>query len=166
MNFPGGVPPHLLGNFQKIHLVRPIYARRELIFLLDCAGHYHWTDEDDFEFRIGRFGQRQRNDRIIGDDIKNVIMKASADEITRAAKRLGDHLRTPLNLRKSIHLMRVSQYIMDAGPDLEHNGNLVGLMEKAIEWHRTDTIKKVGLPLINQPPFLLFPCQLTKVLFS
>lgn len=170
MNFPGGVPPHLLYHFQRIHLVRPIYTRRELIFLLDCAGHYHWGDyniatngwddnEDDDILRLaGIPNPPRRVDHLIGDDIRNVIMKANADEITRAAKRLGDHLRTPLNLRKSIGLMQVSQYIMDAAVDLEHNGNLVGLMDKAIEWHRADTVKKVGLPHDKQtalPPIPL-----------
>lgn len=132
---PGGIPINFLANFPRLHLERPVYSRRELLFQLGCVSHHEWVDINNY-----------RDCHMLSNNIPHILLNASAEEITRAAKKLGDHLRTPINLRKAFEVNKVSQYIMDAAPVLTHNGNLVGLMEKAIEYHRQQVWNKSGLP--------------------
>lgn len=135
MNLPGGIPIGILTRFPRIHLERPVYSRRELVFILSCASHHDWVDINNYH-----------SCHVLKNNIPHIIMNASAEEITRAAKKLGEHMRTPFNLRKAYEVARLSQYIMDAAPHLTHNGNLVGLMEKAIEYHRQAQWSSVGIP--------------------
>lgn len=137
-NLPGCIPIHLLSNMKWAYLPRPVYSRRELTFILGCASHPEW-----------RRGV---------EPIQHIIYHASAEEITRAAKLLGAHLRNPINLRKTEGVLNLSTYIMDAAPYLTHNGNIVGLTEKSIDWHRQAQWSSVGIPpdvLTAVPPIPL-----------
>jgi hypothetical protein len=135
-NLPGGIPINILKNLRQIRLQRPIYSRRELIFMISCGSHHDWSGRN-YNRYIG-----------ISEDIKHVLLNATADEITRAAKKLGEHRREPINLRKAFNVHFVAGYIMDAAPALTHNknGNVVGLMEKAIEYHRQASWNSCGIP--------------------
>jgi hypothetical protein len=144
MNLPGGVPISILANFPKVHLERPIYSRRELVFTLSCSGHHEW--------------HRNEGNSGITKEIRHLLMNVSADEVTRSAKKLSEHMRTPFNLRKAYEVHRLALYIMDAAPHITHNGNLVGLMEKAIEYHRQASWNNCGVPpdtLTAVPPIPL-----------
>lgn len=118
MKLPGGIPVSVLAAFKNTKLKRPVYSRRELLFILTCANNYNYLDNG------------------INDSIDHIIQHASAEEITRAAKVLEGHLGGPIVLRKTAGIYQLSDYLMDAAPYLEHNGNVVGLTEKAIRWHR------------------------------
>lgn len=155
MNLPGGIPVNILAMLPKVHLERPVYSRRELLFILGCVSHHDWQELDERPFNVNGI---QGYQVYAPQQIKHIIIHATEDEITRAAKKLGEHMRTPLNLRKAYQVAQVSQYIMDAAPRLTHNGNLVGLMEKAIEYHRQASWNDCGVPpdtLTAVPPIPL-----------
>jgi hypothetical protein len=128
--FPGGIPLSILANLRKVKLERPIYSRRELLFLLFCVQNPSWPGTTDAQimYANGR--------HTLSINIAHILQHASTNEINRVRKLLEVHLHQKINLRKSFEMINITQYIMDAAPYLTHNGNIVGLTEKAIEWHR------------------------------
>lgn len=128
MNFPGGIPIHLAARLKNTWLIRPITSRRELIFLLCVTTHKDISDPED--------------------PFTRMIQNTTAEEITRAARRLGEHLQHPINLRKSMDIDGLATYMCDM-PTERHNGNICGYLDKAIAWHRRNFIENQARPVIN-----------------
>ena len=127
MNLPGGVPHGLLCGLPNIHLNRPVTNRLELLLLL----HFY------------RF-------RAIGHINANVIHQASGERIKRAIHILAAHQNSNLSSRRSSSVFHLANYLFDF-PD-KHHGNVVGLIERSIEWHRNqytvnilNQLEKLGL---------------------
>lgn len=111
MNVPGNIPPSLLRNLKNIRLERPIIDRVELLSLLFVAG---LPDENHV----------------------SVYMHATREQLLRAFKKVADHLRQdkPVSVRKVENVASYVRFITDY-PEV-HRGNVVGLAEKSIRWHR------------------------------
>ena len=58
----------------------------------------------------------------------------TADQIKEAMKRISAHLRENLSPRRTKDIKRAVDFLLDF-PD-DHRGNIVGLANKAIRWHR------------------------------
>jgi hypothetical protein len=117
MNLPGGIPHRQACNLRKVHLERPLGSRLELLLVVLYAG-----------IRAERDGAPG------GADHGRVFQHARAEQIKEAMHRVGMHLRQPLEPRKSAHVRQVVQFLADY-PEF-HFGNVVGLAERAIRWHR------------------------------
>jgi hypothetical protein len=118
MNLPGRLPHRLVCNLRHIHLERRIDSRLELLALLLYAGLRADRGE----------GLEQRADH------GRLFQHARAEQIKEAMRRVGAYLRQPLDSRKSADVRQLVQFLADQ-PE-RHNGNLVGLAERAIRWHR------------------------------
>ena len=108
MNLPGSVPPCLLCTLNTVLLPRPITNRLELITFL-CAG-------------------RRQPGRC------RVFAFATADQIKEAMKRISTHIHRNLSPRRTKDITQAVGFLRDY-PD-DHRGNIVGLANKAIRWHR------------------------------
>ena len=109
MNLPGRIPIRLLRNLTEVHLERPISNRLELLATL--AGR-----DSNANWRV--------------------FHHAPEDRIRRAIALVGHHTRQTFSLRRASEVSMALKFIADF-PD-RHNGNLVGLAEKSIEWHRAE----------------------------
>jgi hypothetical protein len=118
MNLPGRAPHRLVCNLRKSHLERPIDSRLGLLAVTTYAGIRADRGEGP--------GRRADHGRLFGH--------ARAAQIKEAMRRVGGHLRQPLDPRKASHVRQVVQFLADY-PE-PHAGNLVGLAERAIRWHR------------------------------
>jgi hypothetical protein len=107
-NLPGNVPPTLLCGLKTMLLPRPITNRLELITFL-CAG-------------------RQPPGR------GRVFAFARADKIKEAMKRISTHMHKTLSPRRANDITQAVKFVLDYPGD--HRGNIVGLANKAIRWHR------------------------------
>lgn len=114
MNLPGGVPSSLTAYLSLVHLERPVLSRAELVVL---TAHER--------LRLDR-GSPQRNER--------VFRNASEDRVARATRLVAGHTRNPLSTRRARDLAFMVSFLMDYPED--HEGNIVGLAAKSIEWHR------------------------------
>lgn len=123
MSLPGGVPHGLLCVLPYIHLTRPVTDRLELLLLL-------------------LFNQIVRPGHINA----NVIHQATRERIKRAMQILSAHKNLTLSPRRSSDVRDLAQYLVDY-PD-RHQGNVVGLLERSIDWHRNqneeDFINQLG----------------------
>lgn len=133
MNLPGRIPPHLLRSLRRLKLTRPIYDRIELISLLsyaECAFY-----ESTFE---------------------HIFMNATRKQLVTALKKLARWRHTKINLGKYKHIRTQIQLIADYPHT--HNGNVVGLAEKSIEWHKNtaereaEKLKSRRATLTTKPP--------------
>jgi hypothetical protein len=118
MNLPGRVPHRLVCNVRRVHLERPLGSRLELLCVVLYAG-----------IRADREGP------VGGADHGRVLQHARAEEIKEAMRRVSLYLRQPLEPRKSAHVRQLVQFLADC-PE-PHAGNVVGLAEKSIRWHRS-----------------------------
>jgi hypothetical protein len=116
MNMPGGVPHRLVCNLRRVHLERPLDARLELLCVVLYAG-----------IRAEREGPP-------GAHHGRIFQHARAEQIKEAMWRVASHLRQPLEARKAAHVRQLMQFLADC-PEA-HGGNVVGLAERAIRWHR------------------------------
>jgi hypothetical protein len=107
---PAGVPVPLLRKLNQVVLPRPIASRTELIVTV-LAGY-----------------RRARN--------FSVFAKASAAEIRECMRRLSTSRDVELSPRRTEHLNYLVAHLGDF-PE-PHRGNLCGLTDKAIRWHRRD----------------------------
>lgn len=114
MNLPGGVPPGLVPYLSLVRLERPVLSRSELVVL---ALYEKWCLQH---------GSPRRN--------ASVFHRASHDRIARATRLVAQHTRNPLSSRRANDLRFIVRFLMDY-PE-EHEGNIVGLAEKSIRWHR------------------------------
>jgi hypothetical protein len=108
MNLPGGVPLGVLKDLRKLVLPRPIYNRVELIATLSATGG-------------------------LADNC-NVVAFANGDQIRSAMQRVSRYLHRPLSPRRWRHVAEAIRFILDY-PE-RHSGNIVGLANKSIRWHR------------------------------
>jgi hypothetical protein len=132
MNLPGGIPPSLVAYLNLIHLVRPVLSRAELVVLT--------------------LHEQQRFNRELPRHNTAVFRSATKDQIARATRLIAEHTRNPLSTRRTMDLKFVVGFLMDF-PD-EHRGNVVGLAEKSIRWHRQEQrheIEKTLTRLGNRP---------------
>jgi hypothetical protein len=107
-NLPGNVPLKALLKLQRVVLPRPIYSRLELIATLSAT-----------DGLADNFG---------------VVALANADKIRTAIGRVSRHLREPLSPNRWRDVATAVQFMLDFPG--KHNGNIVGLAEKSIRWHR------------------------------
>jgi hypothetical protein len=116
MNLPGGVPHSLIPFLKAVPLRQPILSRLELATLALYE-----------QLRLRR-GLPRRNEA--------VFLAAAPDRIARAAQLVGEHTRNTLSTRRTGDLRFLVGFLMDYPED--HNGNIVGLAEKSIRWHRQE----------------------------
>ena len=107
-NLPGGISVKNLYRLSDFLLKRPLLSRLELS--LNIANIRNVS----LNFDVFHF--------------------ATPQDIKLAAKRVGDHLRNKINLRKFSGIVQLTNFLTDY-PD-NHNGRLPGLAEKSIRWHR------------------------------
>jgi len=117
MNLPGGIPPRLLIRLAEFMLPRPIYNRVELIATIHANLYC-----DVNRIRLLSF--------------------ARGDQIKEAMTRIFRHLHRDLSPRRSRHVQDAMQFLADF-PD-DHRGNIIGLTEKAIRWHRDGRAEMVA----------------------
>jgi hypothetical protein len=108
MNLPGSVSADMLCTLNTMLLLRPITNRLELITVL-CAG-----PQPPGRCRVFAF--------------------ATADQIKEAMKRISAHMQKKLSPRRTNDIRQAVDFLLDY-PD-DHRGNIVGLANKAIRWHR------------------------------
>ncbi len=142
MNLPAQVPPRLVLYLSEIYLQRPVLSRSELIvltlYLQRCP------------------------DRELPRLNEKVFENASKERIARAMQLVAEHTRVPLSFRRTRHLRFLVDFVMDY-PE-EHQGNIVGLAQKSIRWHRQEqqrvlekTLNKLGDNTPTQAPPIPLP---------
>jgi hypothetical protein len=109
MNLPGCMSHHLVCRLSLIELERPIHDRVELTLL--CAG----TDSP-----------HRRHE--------HVFQHARREQIQRALWRVAASTHNTWTTRRSADLKAFALYLGDC--DEKHHGNIVGLADKVIRWHR------------------------------
>jgi hypothetical protein len=110
MNLPGGIPMHLLWRLGFIKLPRPITNRLELSLVL---GYLRYE---------------------VHNPNWHVIHHARSDQIKTALRNLSDYARIDLNYRKWWCIQHLAMYLHEY--PYRHAGNVVGLIDKSIDWHR------------------------------
>ena len=114
MNLPGGVPFGLVPYLSLVRLERPVLARSELLVLT--------------------LHERRRLDDDLPRSNEGVFRDASENRIARATRLVAEHTRNRLTTRRTGDLRFVVGFLLDYPG--EHRGNIVGLAEKSIRWHR------------------------------
>ena len=114
MNLPGGVPSGLVPYLRMVHLEKPVLSRSELVML---------TLYEQWQF--GREPTRHNEE---------VFRSAPEERIGRATRLIADHTRNPLSTRRTRDLKFVLGFLLDYPG--EHRGNIVGLAQRSIRWHR------------------------------
>jgi hypothetical protein len=114
MRMPGGVPCRSVPYIKLVRLREPVPSRLGLATLAL------------YEKERLRRGIRRRNEA--------VFLSAPPDRIARAARLVGEHIRSSLRTRTTEDLAFLVRFLMDY-PD-DHDGNIVGLAEKSVRWHR------------------------------
>lgn len=118
MNLPGRVPHRVVCNLRRTTLERPLEDRLELLVVALYAG-----------LRADREGAGEAR-----ADHTHLLQHATREQIKEALRRLADHLRQPLDPRRCRDVRQLVQFVADY-PDA-HAGNLVGLLDRALRWHR------------------------------
>jgi len=106
MNLPGNIPHGFVCDLNKTVLTRPYTERLELLALL--------------------FGHNRTNNP--------VFAHARAPQVKEAIKRVAAHLGDELSARRCKDVKTAVGFLADF-PE-RHTGNVVGLADKAIVWHR------------------------------
>lgn len=135
-HFPRGIPNRYAAALANIKLQEPIYDKVKLIAV---TGMSTWDTRH-----------------------KDCIIRSTSEEIRRAfrlyQKQLKRHGRK-VRLNKSVDISEFIQYCRDF--EGEHNGNIVGLYHKSLEWHgrqvynrlqRADAKTKTATPKVALPP--------------
>jgi hypothetical protein len=117
MNLPGRVPHRLVCALRFLHLERPVESRLELLAVT-----------------LYERLRRQRADHERGADHSRLFMHARAESLREAIRRVGAHQRQKLSAGRVADVKQALTFLADY-PD-PHNGNVVGLAERAIRWHR------------------------------
>lgn len=116
MKLPGGIPLGMLQRLNQLKLERPLTTRLELIAALETQQH-----------------ARAHLD---------VIFRSSRDDIKRALWRYAEHNRVKPKFRKTQDIIIALNYILDY-PE-RHHGNLRGLCEKSIQFHRDIVLNRIS----------------------
>ena len=145
MNLPGGVPSGYLVELQGLNLPRPVTNRLELNFILA------------YQSGLNRFADEQRY-------ILPVVLYAQAPQIKEAMGRIGEYTHNEFNPRRSRDIAFAARFLTDYHDD--HTGNIVGLTDKAINWHRYEQeveaqkqIDKLGKETLATIPPIPLPDQ-------
>jgi len=109
MNLPGGVSHHLICNLGCITLERPVTDRVELTVLALSADHPRTANQVVFH-------------------------RADRRQVETALRRVAAAIRSPLTSRRTRDLRTLVGFLADY-PE-RHDGNLGGLADRAIRWHR------------------------------
>jgi hypothetical protein len=149
MNLPGGVPSSLVAYLNLVHLKRPVLSRSELLVLT--------------------LHEQRRFHRELPQRNAAVFRSTTEDQISRAARLVAQHTRNPLGTRRTMDLKFIVGFLMDYPG--EHRGNIVGLAEKSIRWHRQQqegeverTLERLGRGTATEAPPIPVP-QDPNVLF-
>ncbi len=118
MNLPGRVPHRLVCNLRRVHLERPLDNRLELLGVVLHAA----VRADRDELAVERA------------DHTHLFMHARAGQLREAMRRVAEHLRQPLDARRAGDVRQLVGFLADY--PRPHAGNVVGLAERAIRWHR------------------------------
>ena len=145
MNLPGGVPPGLVAYLRLVPLERPVFSRSELAVLT--------------LYEQRRFGREPLRHN------KTVFHCATEGRIARATRLVAEHTRNPLSTRRTRDLKFVVGFLMDYPG--EHRGNIVGLAERSIRWHRDQQemetekiLGKLGRDRLTEAPPIPVPQDL------
>jgi hypothetical protein len=111
MNLPGGVPASMVADMARVELPRPITSRIELDFVLA----FTHTRRQDSNFPIA--------------------IHATKDQIIEGIKRVNRYTHNEFSTRRAHDILLYARFLNDY-PE-RHTGNLVGLTDRAIWWHRT-----------------------------
>jgi len=106
MNLPGNIPHGVVCELNMTRLTRPYTKRLELLALLFCHDRTNYT----------------------------VFSNARAPQIKEAIRRVAAHTRNELSTRRYRDVKTTIGFLSDF-PD-RHTGNIVGLADKAVVWHR------------------------------
>lgn len=117
-----------------ICLERPIYERLELTALIAAYERLHNMGvAQDFYIKQGDYRHRQDTENKLHN--ANLFQHATVAQIKTLMERIGNHvIHSPYNHRKIAQVLSAVSYVLDY-PE-KHRGNIVGLADKAIEWHR------------------------------
>ena len=136
----------LVKLLQFIRLERPIYERLELCAILGAydklynMGISHNlphlpNHEINNDYGNYRYQGRHRRDTDNKIHNANLFQYATVAQIRTMMERVGNHvIHQPYNHRKISQIISAISYVLDY-PE-QHNGNIVGLADKAIDWHR------------------------------
>ncbi len=137
MNLPGGVPFSLVAYLNVVRLERPVLSRAELVVLT--------------------LHEQRRYNSGLPPHNASIFRSATEAQIARATRLVARHTGIPLSTRRTTDLRFVVDFLMDY-PDV-HRGNVVGLAEKSIRWHRQEqrreiekTLSKLGNRPTEAPP--------------
>jgi hypothetical protein len=109
MNLPGGMSHHVVCKLSGFELQRPITDRVELTLL--C---------------LGTESMHRRHE--------HVYQHACREQIQRAVRHVAESTHNPWSTRRTGDLRSFAMYLDDYRE--KHAGNVVGLADKAIRWHR------------------------------
>jgi hypothetical protein len=130
MGLPGGVPAARLCDLALIRLERPVTRRLELLALLAYARAAFTREENLGDGDL--FGT-------VGT--AHVFQHATEGQIKEAMRRASAHTGTPWSPRRSRDVGAFVRFLADFRG--RHEGNLVGLAEKSIRWHRDSQRQEV-----------------------
>jgi hypothetical protein len=132
MHLPGRLPHRQVCHLRFVHLERPLEKRLELLALL-LYGSLRSARADTPDWTPFEGGPL---DAPLGEraDHTHLFQHASARHLREAMSRVADHLRVSLSPRKAGDVRQLVQFLADY-PEA-HTGNMVGLAERAIRWHR------------------------------
>ncbi|MFC1597193.1 PcfJ domain-containing protein [Planctomycetota bacterium] len=132
MNLPGGVPAGLVNQLNRVILPRPITKRLELLTVLLA------TESGSL---LGRGHRIQQH--------LPVLLKANEAQIKEAMHRVARATHNDWSPRRTRDVKFAVSYLLDY-PNA-HRGNIVGLADKSIRWHRDrhkaeieDTLERLG----------------------
>lgn len=111
MNLPGGVHANLVCELQRVHLSRPLMERLPLMACMLFTRHHRKPQPNG-----------------------HVFQHATRAQVLAAMDKVGSHLRRKLSPRRTNDVDTMVEYLADY-PE-QHNGNLSGLADKSIRWHR------------------------------
>jgi hypothetical protein len=144
MNLPGGIPAGMLANLVYVELERPLTDRTELLMTLAAA-------ERTFEQALHIQAHQPH---------WHILHHARRVQIVEAMERVGRFTHNQLKPRRTRDIVFLAHYLSDC-PD-QHNGNIVGLADRAIEWHRAqrdmetkEMLKRLGDTRTALPPIPL-----------
>ncbi len=128
MNLPGGVSHRLVCKLNEILLERPVIDRVELT-MITC-----YAKRVETLFGRPRVGAAAPQGRV--NQNLAVIEHARRGQILEALHRVSEHTHNELSARRSNDIYFLATFLADY-PE-QHRGNIVGLADKAIRWHRNE----------------------------
>lgn len=121
-----------------IYLERPIYQRLELSALLaafEKLANEGITSQLPYLPQSPDYNQRGREDRDVKIHNANLFQYATDAQVRTVMERVGNYINHgPFNHRKITQISTAIGFILDF-PE-RHRGNIVGLADKSIDWHR------------------------------